>query len=195
MATTTTTLSMLLVIVMIVLPILESSATNSNFIKSSCSSTTYPAVCVESLSLFAPAIQQSPHELARTALSVSLTSAETTKKFVRRAAKLKGMKRREYEAVKDCLDEMGDTVDRLMKSVGELEHMGSTRGQEFLWHMSNVETWVSAALTDENTCVDGFAGKALDGRLKAAIRSRVINVAQITSNALALVNQFAAGKH
>ncbi|KAK9292331.1 hypothetical protein L1049_020297 [Liquidambar formosana] len=163
----------------------------TNFIKASCSTTRYPALCVQSLSVYASAIQQSPRQLAQTALSVSLARAQTTKTFVSKVTKFKGLKKREIEAVKDCLEEMGDTVDRLSKSVKELNNIGKSKGQDFLWHMSNVETWVSAALTDENTCVDGFAGRALDGKVKAAIRARVVNVAQVTSNALALVNKFA----
>uniref|UniRef100_A0A5B7ADD4 Pectinesterase inhibitor domain-containing protein n=1 Tax=Davidia involucrata TaxID=16924 RepID=A0A5B7ADD4_DAVIN len=170
----------------------ESTAAPANFIKASCSATSYPALCVQSLSVYAAAIQKSPRQLAQTALSVSLDRAQTTKTFVTKLTKFKGLKAREYEAIKDCLDEISDTVDRLSQSVQELKHMGKARGPDFLWHMSNVETWVSAALTDENTCMDGFAGRALDGRIKASIRARFTHVAQVTSNALALVNQFAA---
>lgn len=89
---------------------------------------------------------------------------------------------------------MSDTIDRISKSVKELKNMGSARGKDFEWHMSNIETWISAALTDENTCGDGFAGKTFNGRIKASVRARVTHVAQVTSNALALINQFAA-KH
>ncbi|XP_050252838.1 21 kDa protein-like [Quercus robur] len=167
---------------------------DTSFIKSSCSSTTYPAVCVKTLSAYASAIQQSPRQLAHTALSVSLSKCQSTKTFVSKMTKMKGLKSREYEAVKDCLEEMGDTVDRLSKSIHELKHIGQAKGQDFLWHMSNVETWVSAALTDENTCLDGFSGKALDGKVKASIKAQVVNVAQVTSNALALVNSYAS-KH
>ncbi|KAK7854847.1 21 kDa protein [Quercus suber] len=167
---------------------------DTSFIKSSCSSTTYPAVCVKTLSAYAPAIQKSPRQLAHTALSVSLSKCESTKTFVSKMTKMKGLKSREYEAVKDCLEEMGDTVDRLSKSIHELKHIGQAKGQDFSWHMSNVETWVSAALTDENTCLDGFSGKALDGKVKASIKAQVVNVAQVTSNALALVNSYAS-KH
>ena len=94
--------------------------------------------------------------------------------------------------MKDCVENMSDSVDRLSRSVRELDSMGRAVGQDFMWHMSNVQTWVSAALTDENTCMDGFAGGAMDGSVKTAVRRRVLNVAQVTSNALALVNQFAA---
>ena len=167
---------------------------DTSFIESSCSSTTYPAVCVKTLSAYASAIQQSPRQLAHTALSVSLSKCQSTKTFVSKMTKMKGLKSREYEAVKDCLEEMGDTVDRLSKSIHELKHIGQAKGQDFLWHMSNVETWVSAALTDENTCLDGFSGKALDGKVKASIKAQVVNVAQVTSNALALINSYAS-KH
>lgn len=57
-----------------------------------------------------------------------------------------------------------------------------------------METWVSAALTDETTCMDGFAGKGMDGKIKESVRAQVVAVARVTSNALALVNNFAA-KH
>ncbi|XP_044467644.1 21 kDa protein-like [Mangifera indica] len=165
---------------------------DTTFIKTSCKSTTYPALCVQSLSTYASTIQKSPRQLALTALSVSLTRAQSTKSYVTKLKKFKNLKHREVEAIADCLEEMGDTVDRLSKSVQELKHMGQAKGQDFLWHMSNVETWVSAALTDENTCVDGFAGKALNGKIKDSIKAQVVNVAQVTSNALALINKFAA---
>ncbi|CAN6705545.1 unnamed protein product [Malus baccata var. baccata] len=172
----------------------SSTATPTNFIRDSCSATTYPEVCIKSLSSYASSIKQSPRQLAQAALSVSLTKAQSAKTFVTKLAKFKGLKSREYGAIKDCMEEIGDTVDRLSKSVQELKNMGKSKGQDFLWHMSNVETWVSAALTDDNTCLDGFSGKTLNGKIKSAVRAQVLNVAQCTSNALSLCNRF-AGKH
>lgn len=166
--------------------------TSTSFIKAKCSATQYPSLCVQSLSVYASAIQKSPKQLAHTALTVSLSKARSAKAFVTKLGKIKGMKGRELEAVHDCLEEMNDSIDRLSRSVQELDKAGKSKGQDFLWHMSNVDTWVSAALTDENTCVDGFAGRALDGRVKASVRGWVVTVAQVTSNALALINQFAA---
>ncbi|KAJ8548388.1 hypothetical protein K7X08_030857 [Anisodus acutangulus] len=170
----------------------DSSSVATSFIKSSCKVTTYPEVCVTSLAGYAPTIKRSPQHLAQTALSISLDRAQSAQSFVNKLCKFKGLKPREYAALKDCLEEMSDTIDRISKSVKELESMGRTRGNDFQWHMSNIETWISAALTDENTCGDGFAGKALNGRIKASIKARVTHVAQVTSNALALINQFAA---
>lgn len=166
-------------------------STPANFIRNSCRATRYPALCVQCLSGYGHAIRNE-HQLAVTALSVSLSRARSAAVFVGKLTKVRGIKKREFLAVKDCIENMGDGVDRLSQSVRELGHVGRAVGQDFTWHMSNVQTWVSAALTDENTCLDGFDGRFMDGNVKAAIRRRVTNVAQVTCNALALVNRFAA---
>ncbi|PON89464.1 Pectinesterase inhibitor domain containing protein [Trema orientale] len=170
----------------------ENPAATSNFVKTSCGATTYPPLCIRTLSTYSSKIQNSPHQLALTALSVSLDSSKSAKDFVSKLRKFRGLKKMEYEAIADCFDQMGDSVDRLGDSVKELKSVAKFKGQDFLWHMSNVQTWVSAALTEDNTCLDGFAGKSLDGKIKASIRARVVNVAQLTSNALALCNRFAS---
>ncbi|KAK3224834.1 hypothetical protein Dsin_004696 [Dipteronia sinensis] len=171
-------------------------STTTDFIKTSCKATRYPALCVECLSGYSRAIRQSDHQLAITALSVSLNRAKSAAAFVGKLKKVKGIKHREYQAVKDCIETMGDSVDRIGQSIKELGQLDRRSvGQEFIWHMSNVQTWVSAALTDETTCLDGFAGRHMNGNVKNAIRRRVTNVSQVTSNALALVNRFAAKKH
>lgn len=137
-------------------------------------------------------IRQNDQHLAQTALSVSLSRAQSAAAFVAKMTQVRGIKPRERQAVIDCIENMGDSVDRLSRSVKELGHMGGAVGQDFMWHISNVQTWVSAALTDETTCLDGFAGSFMDGNIEVAIRRKVVNVAQVTSNALALVNRFAA---
>ncbi|KAL2227190.1 21 kDa protein-like [Sesamum indicum] len=172
------------------------AATNpaASFIRTSCRATTYPAVCVQSLSTYATVIQKSPKQLVMTALSVSVDRAQSTKTFVSKLTKFRGLKPREYAAIKDCLEEVSDSVDRLSKSAQELKRLGRAGGPEYIWHLSNLQTWVSAALTDDSTCLDGFSGRALNGRIKTSIRARMTNVAQVTSNALALCNKY-AGKY
>ncbi|EYU24974.1 hypothetical protein ABFS82_06G045200 [Erythranthe guttata] len=170
------------------------AVTTTSFIRTSCRATTYPSVCVQSLYTHAAAIKKSPKQLVTTALSVSVEKAQSTKTFVSMLTRFRGLKPREYAAIKDCLEEVSDSVDRLSKSVKELKKLGPARGPEFVWHMSNLQTWVSAALTDDSTCMDGFSGRAMNGRIKSSIRARMTHVAQVTSNALALCNRF-AGKY
>ncbi|KAK1409198.1 hypothetical protein QVD17_35723 [Tagetes erecta] len=164
---------------------------SSTFIKSSCATVTYPALCEQSLSPFAKTIQSSPAQLARTALAVSLKRSQSTQTYLNKLKQFKGLKPRERSAIGDCLEEVTDSLDRVSKSIKELKNCDNVKGQEFIWHMSNVQTWVSSALTDENTCMDGFGGRAMEGRVKSSVRAQITSVAHVTSNALALVNNFA----
>ncbi|KAG7014820.1 hypothetical protein SDJN02_22449, partial [Cucurbita argyrosperma subsp. argyrosperma] len=186
--------SLLLLLSILTIAATTSAARNggaSNFIKSKCSAATYPDLCVQSLSTFASTIQQNPRQLVQTALVVSLSRAQSTRSFVWKMTKFSGLKKREYAALRDCMEEVGDTVDRLSKSVEELKRVSGSKQKDFQWHMSNVETWVSAAMTDENTCSDGFAGSALNGRIKSSIRARIVDVSRVISNALSLINKYA----
>ncbi|XP_010539824.1 PREDICTED: 21 kDa protein [Tarenaya hassleriana] len=176
----------------IVKPSSSSSNPSISFIVSSCRVTRYPKLCVKCLSAYAPKIHRNEHRLAQAALATTLARAKSTTVFVSKLACARHIKRREYLAVKDCVENLGDGVDRLAESAREMNRLGPGGDRtEFMWRMSNVETWVSAALTDETTCLDGFGGRAMDGVVKVAIRRRVVHVARVTSNALALVNRFA----
>lgn len=70
------------------------------------------------------------------------------------------------------------------------EKGGSIR--DFPWHASNVQTWMSAAMTDANMCMDGFSGGAVGGRAKALVGAKVLNLVQTTSVSLALFDRFVA---
>ncbi|ESQ29111.1 hypothetical protein EUTSA_v10023696mg [Eutrema salsugineum] len=180
--------------------ILQSSSANpkrpepDRFIVSSCQTTRYPSLCVHTLSAYSTMIRHNnDQDLAQTALTISLARARSVAIFVVKLTKeTPSFKRREYLAIKDCIEVLGNSVDRLGQSVKELGRAGhAVASEDFMWKMSNVQTWVSAALTDETTCLDGFSGQAMEGKLKRLIRLKVVHVAQVTSNALALVNHFA----
>ncbi|CAN0891574.1 21 kDa protein [Linum grandiflorum] len=170
------------------------AAAGTDFIKASCAATTYPALCIHSLTPYAPSIKTSTRRLAVTALTVSLSTAQSTKAYVR---KLQPSKPREAAAVKDCAEEIEDTVDRLSRSIKELKAIDEfesteTKPADLEMMISDVQTWVSAALTDEGTCMDGFstAGKSA-AAMKEVVRGKVEKIVHLTSNALALVNSYA----
>ncbi|XP_073127427.1 21 kDa protein-like [Henckelia pumila] len=163
--------------------------TSTEFIRTSCSATAYPALCFSSLSSHASAIQLSPKLLAHAALSVSIDTARATSADMLRLSRGTPMTPREVGAMHDCMEELGDTVDRLSSSMAE---MNQINGSNFGMIMSDIQTWVSAALTDEDTCMEGFAGNAMAGGVKTAVRGKIVNVAHVTSNALALINTYAS---
>ncbi|KAJ8552666.1 hypothetical protein K7X08_020059 [Anisodus acutangulus] len=106
---------------------------------------------------------------------------------------MRRLKPSELQAAKDCSFTMSDSVYQLNRSIPELGQSGklASRRDEFTWHISNVQTWISAALTDENACLDMFNDPSMDGKIKDSVRARVFVASQVTSNALALVYQFA----
>jgi len=164
---------------------------NTVFIRTSCSSTTYPRLCYSSLVKHAESIQTNRVLLACTALNVTLASAKSTSATMSALAKTQGMKPIEVAAMKDCVEELSDSVDQLRRSIAEMRNL---RTSNFELTMSDVQTWVSAALTDESTCTDGFQPQQNQNQnqdVKTAVRVRVVQTAQLTSNALALINQLA----
>ncbi|KAI9101487.1 hypothetical protein K1719_023969 [Acacia pycnantha] len=168
---------------------------NTQFIRTSCNSTTYPRLCFASLSKHAAFIQTDRVLLTGTALNVTLKAAKATSAIMSALSKSYGggMKPREAAAMSDCLEELSDSMDELRKSIGEMSQLGGSSNFELT--KNDVQTWVSAALTDESTCTDGFEGVHNNGTLKNTVRSRIVQVAHLTSNALAFINQLAASSH
>ncbi|CAN8240719.1 unnamed protein product [Cochlearia groenlandica] len=169
-----------------------SNQTNLNYIKTSCNVTLYKTLCYNSLSPYALTINSNPQKLAMTALNLTLSSAKSLAKFIENVPNGKsGLTPLETDAVADCVEEIGDSIKELKDSIKELdsiEYKDSTSKFEMV--MSDVKTWVSSALTDDDTCMDGFSqsGRAM----KVLVRRHVVKVARLTSNALAIINMYAS---
>ncbi|CAN6971255.1 unnamed protein product, partial [Brassica rapa subsp. trilocularis] len=175
-------------------PSTYSNQTNLDYIKTSCNLTHYKTLCYISLSPYALKIDSNPQRLAVTALNLTLSSANSAAKFIKNIPHGRGgLTRFEAGAVADCVEEIGDSVSELQDSIRELESINYEDSSKFEMVMSDVETWVSAALTDDDTCMDGFGQ---DGRAKAVVkdlvRRHVVKVARLTSNALAVINMYAS---
>lgn len=98
--------------------------------------------------------------------------------------------------MRDCVEVVSDSVDELRRSMSEMSQLvGSRNHQDVGMLMSDIQTWVSAALTDDDTCMEGFRGAATNGKMKNVVRGRIMNVAHLTSNALALINNYATTVH
>ncbi|CAK9161070.1 unnamed protein product [Ilex paraguariensis] len=128
-----------------------------------------------------------PLTLAETKLVTSLAKTESAKAFLSMLTSNQRLRANDHAALKDCLDGVNDSSDRLRQSVRELKELRQSNGN-FLWHKRNVQTWVSAALTSQSECYDISNGLAVNGAIKKALRVQIEPAVQITSNTLALVN-------
>ncbi|KAI3505191.1 hypothetical protein L1887_27154 [Cichorium endivia] len=162
-----------------------------DFVKTSCKTTRNPALCVNSLSSYAGSIQGSDQQLAKAAIAVSLNNAKSATALVTKLAGTSKLKPQEYQALKDCVSSMASCVASLTQSIQELGKMAGYRGKNFDWHMNSLQTWVSSALTNQNTCTGGFSDSSMNGKVKDAVNKKLTAVTLVTSNALALVNGFA----
>ncbi|KAL6208419.1 hypothetical protein ACLB2K_019368 [Fragaria x ananassa] len=91
-------------------------------------------------------------------------------------------------ALSDCIECFDNAIDELHKSLGVLRKLSRTT---FVTQMGDLNTWLSAALTDGNTCLDGFEEDRKGNQLKS-LKNRVLRATRFTSNALALANKLAA---
>ncbi|CAM8975260.1 unnamed protein product [Rhodiola kirilowii] len=164
--------------------------TNTDYIKASCNGTLYPYLCYKSLCTYATKIHTSPRQLAHTALLVALKEAKSTSRLMSKLSKSHNLKPTEAAAMTDCVEEVSDSIDEMRDSVGELQQINST--SDFNMQISDIQTWVSAALTYEDTCMDGFEETSVrKSDVKYIARNHILRIAHLTSNALALVNKFA----
>ncbi|KAF3322414.1 hypothetical protein FCM35_KLT13555 [Carex littledalei] len=79
---------------------------------------------------------------------------------------------------------MGDGVMVLQKSLDTMVTLKESKLAGNWMEMDNIKTWVSAAMTDENTCMSGFTGGETAAK---RLKRKVMDAMQRTSNALALL--------
>ncbi|XP_022738317.1 pectinesterase inhibitor 10-like [Durio zibethinus] len=162
---------------------------NKEYIKNSCSATTYPKLCYKSLAHHASKIQGNPKLLAHAALNATFFAAKATSRLLRDMSTFHGLRRNEAAAMIDCVEDVSDAVQKLQKSTKEMDR---TEGSDHLRvQMNDIQMWVNTALEEEETCMNALANKAIKHRVKNGVRRRIIKVAHLTSNALALVKSFA----
>ncbi|KAJ8767687.1 hypothetical protein K2173_018245 [Erythroxylum novogranatense] len=163
--------------------------TNADYIKTSCNVTLYPKLCYRTLSYYASKIKTDPVLLANTALNVSVMATKSTFRLTRKMSRLHGLSPREAAAMQDCVEVVGDSVYELQRSMGD---MGHVNGTDFERIISDIKTWVSAALTDDDTCMDGLNELVVNGYVKIIVRKHIVRIAHLTSNALAIICTYAS---
>lgn len=181
---------LLLVVAPVVVAALASASASADFIRTNCDTTLYPELCYHSLAGYANAVQSDPARLARVAVGVSLSRAKRGSLYVANLTHQADYSadHRAASALHDCFSMLGDAVDQIRGSLKQMRGLTGT-AEELRFQLSNVQTWMSAALTNEDTCVDGL-DDVEEGPIKADVSDRILKVKEVTSNALSLVNLF-----
>ncbi|XP_014499957.1 pectinesterase inhibitor 4 [Vigna radiata var. radiata] len=156
-----------------------------NYIKTSCNSTTYPSICYSSLSPYAAKIEADPTKLCSVSLSLAYKAAKSASSSISKILKKNNMTGIAEQVVQDCFGNVKDSIGELKDSLDSLAHMD---GADRKFQISNIKTWVSASITNDQTCSDGFDEMNVDSTLTEKIRKLVLDVARKSSNALYFIN-------
>lgn len=164
-----------------------------DLVRSSCVHARYPSLCLATLSSYNysgnPRAQLTPKDLAEAALSISLARVLQLADYLKSLqVPAGGSTKRQALALRDCAQQISESVDDLRRTLKEVQHL---RVETLEWQMSNSQTWVSAAMTNERACVVGLGFKGVDPDLSSQVKTRIAGVTRLTSNALYMITRLA----
>ncbi|XP_057806581.1 pectinesterase-like [Salvia miltiorrhiza] len=159
-------------------------------VKSTCAATLYPELCVSTIALASPpaASLKSSRDVLLTALNYTIYTVErnffTVKKIERQQSAT--LTPREKVALHDCLEMIDDTLEELHDSEQELEDMGD-KNNSIAAHKENLLTLLSAAQTNQESCLDGFSHDGADEKVREALIAGQMHVFRLVSNVMAII--------
>lgn len=171
----------------------EISAAAHAILKNSCSSTLYPDLCYSAIATVpgATAKLASKKDVIEKSLNLTTKAVEQNFKAVKKLTKSKHLTKREKVALHDCLETIDETLDELHDAVKDLQLYPAKKSLS--QHADDLKTLISSAITNQETCLDGFSHDDADKRIRQAllagqvpinllILSQVFNFLNIRSN-------------
>ncbi|KAK3041925.1 hypothetical protein RJ639_002233 [Escallonia herrerae] len=126
-------------------------------------------------------VDQNPHSILRAAIEATLNEARLAIDVVTKFNTL-SIGSREQIAIEDCKELLDFSVSELAWSLGEMKKIRA--GSKDVHYQGNLKAWLSAALSNQDTCLEGFEGT--DRHLESFIRGSLTQVTQLVSNVLTL---------
>ncbi|WCJ41546.1 Plant invertase/pectin methylesterase inhibitor superfamily protein [Euphorbia peplus] len=154
--------------------------TNEDYLRRSCNTTLYPDICYSSLSPYARNVKQNPLRLIRVSLSVLHSKATPLTAYISSLFRRGTPDARLYEALDQCNETLDSAIDEMEDSLQQMRNMRTPQD------MDNVQTWMSGALTNAETCIEGLEGVS-NGPDKLEVIRRTTEVLDFTSVVLAFV--------
>lgn len=162
-------------------------------IKSACSSTLYPDLCLSTLLASSNSDSQkvvSGHKDV-IELSLNITTGIVQRNYFtveRLLLERKGaghtLTKRQKTALHDCLETIDETLDELSKAKDDLIHSDLSLSR----HTDHLKTLISSAITNQATCLDGFSHDVADKNLRKYLEEGELHAERMCSNALAMTN-------
>ncbi|XP_030972794.1 pectinesterase-like [Quercus lobata] len=165
----------------------EISAAAHAILKNSCSSTLYPDLCYSAIATVPGATAQlaSKKDVIEKSLNLTTQAVEQNFKAIKKLKKTKHLTKREKVALNDCLETIDETLDELHDAVKDL-HLYPTK-KSLSQHADDLKTLISSAITNQETCLDGFSHDGADKHVRQALLAGQMHVEHMCSNALAMI--------
>ncbi|XP_021847465.1 pectinesterase [Spinacia oleracea] len=173
-------------------------------VKTSCSSTLYPDLCYSAIAT-APSTTSTTKistlkDVIAASLNLTTLAVEhnyfTVKKLIKTR---KNLTVREKIALHDCLESIDETLDELRRTLQDLlsyqhtdnnnnnNNNNTTRSKSLKGYADDMKTLISSAITDQETCLDGFSHGDADRHVRDTLQSGQVHVEKMCSNALAMI--------
>nr|GMD53721.1 probable pectinesterase/pectinesterase inhibitor 61 [Ipomoea batatas] len=142
-----------------------------------CGKTLYPSLCLSSLLDFPGALSASDGDLVHISVNVTLQRVGKALYTVTDYNNLQ-MSTIVRSAYDDCLELLEDSMDLLDRSLSSILFGAAGANAQ------DVMTWLSAALTNQDTCTEGFSDA--NGPVKDQVTQRLKDLSELVSNSLAI---------
>ncbi|XP_028796245.1 pectinesterase [Neltuma alba] len=151
-----------------------------HIVKTACSSTLYPELCFSAITAEPGFTEKvSTHrDVIELSLNVTVRSVKQNKFIVKKIQAKKGLSKRQKVALRDCLETIQDTLFELGRVIADLKNSAN--------RADDIKTFLSTAITNQETCLDGFSFNNADRRVRKGLSSGQVHVERLCSNALAM---------
>lgn len=157
-----------------------------------CSRTLYQNLCVNSFLDFPGSLSASDKELVHISVNMSLQHVGKALFDSTDIINL-AMDSRARSAYNDCLELLEDSVDQLQRSLISVAPSGENNPQQRVGSTDDVMTWLSASLTNQDTCTDGLS-EAEEGEVKNQMKEKLKDLSELVSNSLAIYSSMSDGE-
>lgn len=149
-----------------------------------CSRTLYQNLCVNSFLDFPGSLVASDKQLVH--ISVNMTLQRVGRAYYSSTdINNVEMSSRVRSAYNDCLELLEDSVDQLQSSLTSVSPSGDNNNQQRVGSTEDVMTWLSASLTNHDTCTEGLTDVE-DGQVKELMTDKLKDLSELVSNSLAI---------
>ncbi|XP_058108752.1 pectinesterase-like [Magnolia sinica] len=157
-------------------------------LRSSCSSTRFPDLCYASIASEPglAASLASQKDVIEASINLTLRAVEQTFfKIEKLISSRRGLSRREKTALHDCLEDIDQTIDELKEAYEDLKVYPSKKSLSE--QADDLKSLLSAAMTNQDSCIDGFSHDGADKKVRKILLQNLKNVYHMCSNSLAMI--------